>query len=103
MEANAALRAPRPRRAGLPSGWSRAPVWALGYGSLAALIALTGLLVLAAASGPSFFVPANPARFPDWVAGPLAHAGVTVTGRGFVLALIGLCGAYGVALACHRS
>jgi alpha-1,6-mannosyltransferase len=103
MEANAALRAPRPRRAGVPSGWSRAPVWALGYGSLAALVALTGLLVLAAASGPSFLVPANPTRFPDWVAGPLAHAGVTVTGRGFVFALMGLCAAYGVALACHRS
>jgi hypothetical protein len=102
MEANAALRASRPRRAGLPSGWSRVPVTAAGYGSLVALVALTATLVLAAASGPSFFVPANPTRFPDWVAGPLAHSGVTVTGRGFVLSLIGLCGAYGVALACHR-
>ena len=101
MEANAALRVPP--RAGVPSRLPRAVGAALGYGSLAALLALTGLLVLAAANKLTFMVPANPARFPSWVAGPLAHSGVTITGRGFVFALIGLSGAYGVALACHRS
>ncbi|MDQ6914924.1 MAG: polyprenol phosphomannose-dependent alpha 1,6 mannosyltransferase MptB, partial [Actinomycetota bacterium] len=100
MEANAALRAPR--HAGLPSGWSRTLVAALGYGSLAALVALSGFLTLAAAAGPSFMVPANPTRFPSWIAGPLAGTGASLTGRGFVFILFLLFVAYAVALACHR-
>jgi hypothetical protein len=76
-------------------------VAALGYASLAGLVAVSAVMVLAAAAGPSFLVPAHPTRLPGWIAGPLAGTGASLTGRGFVFALIALCVGYGVALACR--
>lgn len=83
--------------------WSYGAAAVLGYGSLAGLLAVSAMLVLAAANSPGFLVPANRARLPAWIAGPFFHSGVSLSGRGFVLSLGLLVAGYGVALVCRRA
>jgi hypothetical protein len=73
---------------------------ALGYGSIGVIGALSLLLCLTAAAGPSFVVPAGRREFTGWIAGPL-HGVVsrTLTAEQSVIVTFAMCAAYLAALA----
>lgn len=61
---------------------------------------MAGLLVAgAAASEPSFLVPASRGGFPGWLAGPLAGSGIRLSFAGFGVILLTLLASYVLALA----
>ena len=74
-----------------------------GYGALVALVVAGTAIAVGAAGHSSFLVPSGRRHYPAWMAGPfggLAHG--KMTGALFVLLLLGMCAAYGVAVACSR-
>jgi hypothetical protein len=73
---------------------------ALGYGSIAALGALSVLLCVTAAAGVSYLVPAGRRDFTGWLAGPF-HGLVskTLTGEQSILVIALMCVAYAAAVA----
>jgi hypothetical protein len=74
-----------------------------GYAALLALIADGAAIAVGAAGHASFLVPSGRRHYPAWMAGPFA--GLThgkMTGALFVLLLLGMCGAYAVAVVCSR-
>lgn len=74
-----------------------------GYGALVALVVAGTAIAVGAAGHSSFLVPSGRRHYPGWMAGPfggLAHG--KMTGALFVLLLLGMCAAYGVAVACSR-
>ena len=74
-----------------------------GYGALAALVAAGLAIAVGAAGHASFLVPSGRRHYPVWMAGPFGGlARGKMTGAQFVLLLLGMCAAYGVAVACAR-
>src|SRR5690349_20507111 len=66
---------------------------------LAAPVAVVGLIVLSAASGPSTLVPASRNAFPRWLAGPLPQIGRPLPGAPLGIALLVLFAFYLAAIA----
>jgi hypothetical protein len=73
---------------------------AVGYGAVLGIGALSVLLCVTAAAGPSFVVPAGRQDFTTWIAGPL-HGIVsrTLTAEQSVLVLVAMCVCYAATLA----
>jgi hypothetical protein len=94
----------RPLRRGRGAPAARPVLRRIGaYGALVALVAAGLAIAVGAAGRSSFLVPSGRRHYPGWMAGPFA--GLThgkSTGTLFVLLLLGMCAAYGVAVACFR-
>ena len=74
-----------------------------GYGALVALAGAGLAVAIGAAGHSSFLVPSGRRHYPAWMAGPFS--GLThgkMTGALFVLLLLSMCAAYGVAVVCSR-
>ena len=77
-------------RAGLPAGALRA----LGWVGLACVLAGVLLIAVDAAAAPSQYVPGRSGGWPDWLAGPLAGLGTTLTGGTFQALMLIACAGY---------
>lgn len=88
----------------MPAGAAATAQRIVGLGALTGLL-VASLILAAGAAGQRliFFVPSAAHAFPDWLRGPLAGLGVTLTPTGGTRLLVAMSVCYVVALVCARA
>ncbi len=72
----------------------------LGLACLTAIVYLGAAIAIGSAAAPAKRVPARYGGFPGWLRGPLDGIGLPLSREGFVVAVVAMFAAYGLALVC---
>ncbi|HEX4466370.1 MAG TPA: glycosyltransferase family 87 protein [Solirubrobacteraceae bacterium] len=75
----------------------------LALAGVLGLLAALAVLVVAAASSPTQYVPAHVGGWPGWLSGPLRGTSLGLGSRSFEALMLGICAAYGLVLVCARA